>query len=200
MPAVRRQIVDRPGRHRTYLEAEEKGRLIQSLKSFLASRSLRSTEVFGRQVALEDLIANILRDLRVEAQRQFPGEINASGGGPSGSDLSAQRATTMTRMRRRDSRMRCGAQALTGFLSNWSRSERRSITNRRLDRDELILIGDFGGGTSDFSLLRVGPSIRERDVVRKTCWGTKDWAWPAMRSMRRLCAILFHPRSATAQC
>ena len=28
--------------------------------------------------------------------------------------------------------------------------------------DELILIGDFGGGTSDFSLLRVGPQIRKR--------------------------------------
>ena len=31
-----------------------------------------------------------------------------------------------------------------------------------LDHDELILIGDFGGGTSDFSLLRVGPDIRRR--------------------------------------
>jgi hypothetical chaperone protein len=31
-----------------------------------------------------------------------------------------------------------------------------------LDHDELILIGDFGGGTSDFSLLRVGPGIRNR--------------------------------------
>jgi hypothetical chaperone protein len=31
-----------------------------------------------------------------------------------------------------------------------------------LDREELILIGDFGGGTSDFSLLRVGPEIRKR--------------------------------------
>jgi len=29
-----------------------------------------------------------------------------------------------------------------------------------LDHDELILIGDFGGGTSDFSLIRVGPSYR----------------------------------------
>jgi hypothetical chaperone protein len=29
-----------------------------------------------------------------------------------------------------------------------------------LDHDELIIIGDFGGGTSDFSLLRVGPSAR----------------------------------------
>jgi len=31
-----------------------------------------------------------------------------------------------------------------------------------LDREELILIGDFGGGTSDFSLLRVGPEVRRR--------------------------------------
>jgi hypothetical chaperone protein len=31
-----------------------------------------------------------------------------------------------------------------------------------LDHDELILIGDFGGGTSDFSLLRVGPNLRRR--------------------------------------
>jgi hypothetical chaperone protein len=38
-----------------------------------------------------------------------------------------------------------------------------------LDHDELILIGDFGGGTSDFSLLRVGPSARKdaskREVI-----------------------------------
>src|SRR6201999_3476948 len=31
-----------------------------------------------------------------------------------------------------------------------------------LDHDELILIGDFGGGTSDFSLLHVGPGVRKR--------------------------------------
>ena len=31
-----------------------------------------------------------------------------------------------------------------------------------LDHDELILIGDFGGGTSDFSLITVGPGVRQR--------------------------------------
>jgi hypothetical chaperone protein len=34
-----------------------------------------------------------------------------------------------------------------------------------LDHDELILIGDFGGGTSDFSLIHVGPTIRRRGRV-----------------------------------
>jgi hypothetical chaperone protein len=34
-----------------------------------------------------------------------------------------------------------------------------------LDHDELILIGDFGGGTSDFSLVHVGPTVRRRGRV-----------------------------------
>src|ERR1700754_2272027 len=54
-----------------YLAAETKGRLIQSLKSFLSSRTLQGTDVFGRRVTLEDLIARILRDLREKAERQF---------------------------------------------------------------------------------------------------------------------------------
>src|ERR1700733_12723345 len=47
-----------------YLSAEPKGRLIQSLKSYLSSRTLTGTEVFGRQQLLEDLVARILGDLR----------------------------------------------------------------------------------------------------------------------------------------
>src|ERR1700689_4472693 len=54
-----------------YLSADVKGRLIQSLKSFLSSHSLHGTEVFGRRYSLEDLIAKILRDLREKAEHQF---------------------------------------------------------------------------------------------------------------------------------
>src|SRR5688572_19622149 len=39
-----------------YLAADEKGRLIQSLKSFLASRLFTGTSVSGKQFSLEDLI------------------------------------------------------------------------------------------------------------------------------------------------
>src|SRR5580698_6638636 len=51
-----------------YLEADEKGRLIQSLKSHLASRSLTGTEVFGRSRRLEELISRMLGDLRKHAE------------------------------------------------------------------------------------------------------------------------------------
>ena len=53
-----------------YLSADNPGRLIQSLKSFLSTRSLQSTDVFGRHLTIEDLIARILRDLREKAQHR----------------------------------------------------------------------------------------------------------------------------------
>src|ERR1700677_1492648 len=54
-----------------YLDAEHKGRLIQSLKSYLSSRTLTGTEVFGRRYFVEDLISRILTGLRLSAERQF---------------------------------------------------------------------------------------------------------------------------------
>ena len=43
-----------------YLAADEKGRLMQSLKSFLASRLFTGTNVFGRQYSIEDLLTIFL--------------------------------------------------------------------------------------------------------------------------------------------
>ena len=45
--------------------------LIQSLKSFLASRLFTGTNVYGRQYSIEDLLAIFLRDLREIAEQKF---------------------------------------------------------------------------------------------------------------------------------
>ncbi len=42
----------------------------------------------------------------------------------------------------------------------------------RLNRDEQILIGDFGGGTSDFTIISVGPGVRARGRRRSDIIGT----------------------------
>src|SRR5579864_212242 len=54
-----------------YLQADEKGRLVQSLKSHLSSRTLTGTEVFGRRYKLEELVSRMLSDLRKHAAHQF---------------------------------------------------------------------------------------------------------------------------------
>lgn len=54
-----------------YLAADNRGRLIQSLKSFLAVRNMEGTQVFERKRTIEELIGRILGDVRTEASRQF---------------------------------------------------------------------------------------------------------------------------------
>jgi hypothetical chaperone protein len=144
-----------------YLAAETKGRLIQSLKSFLSSRTLQGTDVFGRRVTLEDLIARILRDLREKAERQFGTTIRSAVVGRPvhfvGADTEADDSYAESRLK--------AALQLAGYESVEFELEPVAAAHyyeSTLDHDELILIGDFGGGTSDFSLVRVGPGIRKR--------------------------------------
>lgn len=144
-----------------YLAAETKGRLIQSLKSFLSSRSLHGTEVFGRRVTLEDLIARILRDLREKAERQFGAQINAAVVGRPVRFVGAEKEEDNSYA---EGRLKSAFHA-AGYESVELEMEPVAAAHyyeSTLDHDELILIGDFGGGTSDFSLVHVGPTIRQR--------------------------------------
>ena len=144
-----------------YLAAETKGRLVQSLKSFLSSRTLQTTDVFGRRMKLEDLIARILRDLREKAEAQFQARIaSAVVGRPVrfvGADTQADNAFAENRLR--DAFLAAGFESVAFEMEPVAAAHYYEST---LDHDELILIGDFGGGTSDFSLIQVGPTIRKR--------------------------------------
>ena len=144
-----------------YLEADDKGRLVQSLKSFLTSRTLQSTEVFGRQRSLEDLIAIILRDIRSEAERQFGQPLTEVVVGRPvrfvGADEIADDLFAQSRLEL--------ALRTAGFEKIAFEFEPIGAAfhyESTLDHDEMLMIGDFGGGTSDFSLIRVGPTLRHR--------------------------------------
>lgn len=145
-----------------YLAADEKGRLIQSLKSFLASRLFSSTNVFGRQYTLEDLITIILRDLRAQAETQtgLPGLFNSPVvvGRPvrySNANSEEDNQFALSRMKKAIEKAGIGP-----VIFEYEPVAAAYFYENTLDHDELILIGDFGGGTSDFSLLRVGPAAR----------------------------------------
>jgi hypothetical chaperone protein len=142
-----------------YLAADTKGRLIQSLKSFLSSRSLTGTDVFGRRRTLEELIAIILRDLRHKAESQFGVSISAAVvGRPVEFVGASQDDDNLYAQGRLQEAFR-----LAGFESVHFELEPVAAAHyyeSTLDHDELILIGDFGGGTSDFSLVHVGPKSR----------------------------------------
>ncbi len=144
-----------------YLEAENKGRLVQSLKSFLTSRTLQTTEVFGRRMKLEDLIARILRDLREKASEQFGEPVRQAVVGRPVRFVGAEQEddNAFAEERLRSAFLAAGYESVSFELEPVGAAHFYEST---LDHDELILIGDFGGGTSDFSLIHVGPSVSKR--------------------------------------
>jgi len=145
----------------SYLDADTKGRLIVSIKSYLASSLFTSTNINGRNYTLEDLIAIILRRLRMRVMDQF--ETSASRvvlGRPvrfAGADNEAGEALALKRLQ--------AAAELAGFKEVSFELEPVAAAYQyetQLDHDELVLIGDFGGGTSDFTLAHLGPG-RKKD-------------------------------------
>jgi hypothetical chaperone protein len=143
-----------------YLDADGTGRLIQSLKSYLADRGFESTNVFGRTYSLVELLSFLVRALRGHAEGQLGAlgprivvgrPVHFSSGHGDDDDAFAE------------SRLRA-AIAAAGFediVFEYEPVAAAYYYESRLDHDELVLIADFGGGTSDFSLVRVGPGVRK---------------------------------------
>ncbi len=157
-------VVAGPAALARYLAGDAEGRLIQSLKSHLSSE-LSGTTVFGRRYALEDLAAVLVRALRVSAEA---GGVDlgprAVVGRPVrfvGAEGPADEARALGRLR--------AAFANAGFDDVTFVYEPVGAAwhyEAGLDHDELVMIGDFGGGTSDFCLLRVGPGARKARAGR----------------------------------
>jgi hypothetical chaperone protein len=142
-----------------YLEAEGEGRLVQSMKSHLASASFTKAIINGRPWTLEQLVASFLADLR----RSSPVDLGSRAvfGRPVrywGAEDQDDDDRAVARMRR--------ALAAAGFTDVVLEYEPIAAALRyaaTLDHDELIMVADFGGGTSDFSLIRVGPGVAPGD-------------------------------------
>jgi hypothetical chaperone protein len=150
-----------PNAIEAYLDDPLGSRLIMSMKSYLASRSFVETRVFNRPFALEDLISTFLRSLvagavgapslgsaRVIAGRpvRFVGE--------TADDSLAER-------RLRAAFNGAGWSDVDLALEPEAAGHRFAAT---LEGAANVLVGDFGGGTSDFSILRFEPGSR-RSVV-----------------------------------
>lgn len=170
-----------------YLDAEHKGRLIQSLKSYLTSRTLTGTEVFGRRYTIEDLISRILTDLRLQAEKQFGEPIRHATVGRPVRFVGAENDEddTFATQRLAEAFRHAGFDSVRFEMEPIAAAYAYEAT---LTHDELILIGDFGGGTSDFSLLHVGPGTRsngKREILGNAGLGLAGDAFDA-RIVRKL--------------
>ncbi len=135
-----------------YLADPEDTRLIMSMKTYLAQRSFSSTRVRSRVFTLEALVALFLRGLMAEH------------GGLEGASITAGRPVRFAGELADDAlgeaRLReAFRQAGLGEIEVAYEPEAAGFRfTRALTAPATVLIGDFGGGTSDFSVLRFDPA------------------------------------------
>jgi hypothetical chaperone protein len=162
-PAVLRSILYFPNAKRCYYGEEAlqrytenglEGRLLRSIKRHLPSRTFLGTYIDERPMLVEDLVAAILREMRVRADTYFCAEVDrvvlgrpARFSEDPGDDALAQR-------RLEQAARKAGFNEVT-FLPEPVAAAREFGVG--VGEERVVLVADFGGGTSDYTVMRVGP-------------------------------------------
>ena len=138
-----------------YLHGDGDCRFLQSFKSYLTSRSFTGTSILGNTYSLEDLVALIVSHLRRTA------EVNGSKitrvvagrpvrfvaeGGEEEDDYATGRLVEAF-----------GKAGIDEVVFEFEPIAAAYHYESTLTKDQTVLVADFGGGTSDFCLIRLGP-------------------------------------------
>ncbi|AXS40032.1 Hsp70 family protein [Breoghania sp. L-A4] len=153
---------------RAYVEGAT-GRLMRSLKSILGSSLIEDrTQVYKRRIAFSEVIRLYIAELKARAEIAAGAPIDhVVLGRPvhfvdNKDEADAQAEATLLRIARE-----------IGFSDVSFQFEPVAAAfdyERRIDRERIVLIADFGGGTSDFTVVRLSPDRnvaddRARDIL-----------------------------------
>ncbi len=150
-----------------YVEGHE-GRLMRSLKSILGSSLATETTQLGDGIAVRyiDIVAGFLKQLKAAAERAADAPVDRVVLGRPVYFVDDDAAAD-----RRAEEALAGAARSVGFVDVSFQFEPIAAAldyERTVDRERLVLVADIGGGTSDFSLIRIGGAPRadrSRDVL-----------------------------------
>ncbi|WP_022669309.1 Hsp70 family protein [Desulfospira joergensenii] len=152
-----------------YMENEAEGRYMQSVKTFLPDTGFQKTSIYGRSYTLEDLISLILKTMKERGQDIIGREVNHLVlGRPVIFSRDKERERTAT-----DRLVR--AARLAGFKEVRLQMEPVAAalayeSGLPDNEEQLVLVGDFGAGSSDFTVLRARKRMaagedRSRDIL-----------------------------------
>lgn len=170
-PTLFRSLIYFPNAQKAYYGTEARarfidnqceGRLIRSIKRQLPIRSFVGTWVDDRPLNLEDIIALFLKEVRTRACRHFDCEIDTAViGRParfSADDLEDQFA----QYRLNDAAQRAGFKKIEFCPEPLAAAYE---FREQVEGTKNVLVADFGGGTSDFTVIRIGKRHFEKSDV-----------------------------------
>ncbi len=146
---------------RQYVSDGAAGRFMQSIKTFLPNTNFESTEIFGKRYGIDDLIAIIIRKLKARGEAYVGCSVESVilGRPVVFSTDAAKDAIAEQRLEK--------AARKAGFKNIWFQYEPVAAalafeSTLQSGQERTVFIGDFGGGTSDFSVIRVKGGAFER--------------------------------------
>jgi hypothetical chaperone protein len=146
-----------------YIGSGLRGRLLRSIKRHLPSTSFDSTRIGHARVTIEDMTSTILRAMRQTACRTFDTDVDrVLLGRPA-------RFSEVTREDELAEARLAQAARMAGFREIWFCYEPVAAAYdfaERFEQARTVLIADFGGGTSDFTVVRMRPNdFSSEDVL-----------------------------------
>jgi hypothetical chaperone protein len=138
-----------------YVENEMSGRFMKSIKRILPRDSFKETRVFGKIFKADDLVSLILIHLKTMADDYIGEPVNhVVLGRPVVFDKNKDKdALAQQRL--------LEASKKAGFEQVFFQMEPIAAAftyEREIKKEELVLVGDFGGGTTDFTLMQLSPN------------------------------------------
>lgn len=138
-----------------YVASGMKGRLIKSIKSALPEPSLGTLSIFGKKVKIETIISYFLRYLKETCDAHYNTEVDRVVlGRPSVFSPDASKDALAVKRLKNAARMAGFNEihVLREPIAAAIHYERTIVTPKR------VFVGDLGGGTSDFCIMKLDPT------------------------------------------
>lgn len=139
--AAIRQFIDNPG----------ESRFLQSIKTFAASALFQGTLIFAKRHTFEDLMEIFVRRLKTYAGDEWPGDVKRIVTGRPVHFAGANPDPALATARYNEALTRFGFPEIHYVYEPVAAA---FYFAQNLKADATVLVADFGGGTTDYSLIR----------------------------------------------
>ena len=130
------------------------GRLMQSIKSHLPDKSFVEACVFGRWLYVEELTALLLREIKHRGEQQIGRNVDSVVLGRPVVFSQDKERDALAEKRLYDAAIQAGFHQIE-FLFEPIAATLAYESTLPKGKEQLVLMGDFGGGTSDFVIMRL---------------------------------------------
>jgi hypothetical chaperone protein len=145
-------------------QEDNAGRFIQSMKTWLPASSFTRTQLRSQTLTLEELIAIFLRQLRAVASKAAGESLDTVVLGRPARFSATPATDAFAEARLRKAAELAGFESVRFLIEPIAAALAYEAT---LERDEVVLVADFGAGTTDLTVMHLGPSRRGRGDRRE---------------------------------